>query len=494
MLLSRGARALGSSALSGALALSGDALVGGEWVRGSARFDVVDPGNGAVVASVADLDADDCTRAVEAAQTALGPWRRTLAKERGDVLRRMYELHMEHLDELTEILCMESGKATADARGEIIYGASFLEWFAEEARRMYGDTVPEAVPGRKILTYREPVGVCGLIVPWNFPNAMLTRKIGPALAAGCSVVCKPAQDTPLSTLAIAKIGELAGVPPGVLNVVTSTNSSGIGGVLTSDPRVRKISFTGSTKIGKMLMRQCADTVKRVSLELGGNAPFIVFDDADLDVALEQFMTAKWRSNAQACVAANFIYVQSGVYDKFSSMVVDRVSKMKVGHYTEPGVDFGPVINKSQLDMMHEFVEDAREKDAKILLGGKQMDRPGTFFEPTVVGDVTDAMRLGREEVFGPIAPLIKFDTEEEVLERANATEAGLAAYFFTENAKRTWRMSQGLESGMVGVNTGLVSTTVAPFGGVKQSSLGREGSKYGLDDYTNLKYIAMQIE
>ncbi|GBG23940.1 Aldehyde dehydrogenase [Hondaea fermentalgiana] len=487
-------RFLSSSLGSRLIKLRDQAYVNGEWVSGADTFDVTDPGSGEHICKVADLTKDDVSKAVDHAYDAFPKWRDTLAKERSDILRRMYELHMEHIDDLTELLCMESGKAPADARGEIMYGASFLEWFSEEARRMYGDTMPDAVPGRRILTYREPVGVCGLICPWNFPNAMLTRKIGPALAAGCTVVCKPASETPLSALAIAEIAAEAGVPAGVLNVVTSSKSSDVGKVLTSDHRVRKLSFTGSTRIGKLLYSQCADTVKKVSLELGGNAPFIVFDDADLDLAVEQFMVAKWRSNSQACVAANFIYVQSGVYDKFAEIVADRVSKMKVGHFSEKDVDFGPVINKPALEKMQDLVKDAKDKGATCKLGGNAMDRPGFFFEPTVMTDVTDEMRLGQEETFGPIAPLIKFDTEEEVLRRANVSRAGLAAYFFTSNMSRAFRVSRLLENGMVGVNTGLVSNTAAPFGGVKESGLGREGSKYGLDDYTEIKYIAFQAE
>mmetsp|Transcript_13631 Transcript_13631/g.26324 ORF Transcript_13631/g.26324 Transcript_13631/m.26324 type:complete len:505 (-) Transcript_13631:297-1811(-) len=469
------------------------AYVNGEWVSGKSTFDLRDPGSGELISQVPDLDGSDVTRAIEAAHEAFPKWRNTLAKERSDILRRMYELHLEHIDDLTEILCMESGKAPADARGEIMYGASFLEWFSEECRRQYGETIPDAVPGRRILTYREPVGVCGLITPWNFPNAMLTRKIGPALAAGCTVVCKPASETPLSAFAIAEIAAEAGVPAGVVNIVTSSKSSEVGKILSSDPRVRKLSFTGSTRVGKLLYAQCAETVKKVSLELGGNAPFIVFDDADLDLALEQFMVAKWRSNSQACVAANFIYVQSGVYDKFAKMVSERVSKMKLGHYTENS-DFGPVINKPALQKMQDLVKDASDKGAKVLVGGNAVDRPGFYFEPTVVGDVTDEMRLGQEETFGPIAPLLKFETEEEVVKRANLSRAGLAAYFFTNDMKRAFRVSKELENGMVGVNTGLVSNTAAPFGGVKESGLGREGSKYGLDDYTEIKYIAMQVE
>jgi len=470
--------------------------VNGEWVQSTSgkTLEVTDPGNAEKLGDVPDMAASDCEKVIGYAEEAQKKWRDTLAKERADVLRRMYDLHLKHVDDLAELLSLESGKHFAEAKGEIFYGTSFLEWFSEEARRMYGETVPEAIKGRRIFTYKEPIGVCGLITPWNFPNAMLTRKIGPAIAAGCAVVCKPASETPYSALAIAEIAHEAGLPPGVLNVITSSSSSEIGKELTSDDRVRKISFTGSTRVGKMLYKQCADTVKKISMELGGNAPFIVFDDANLELALDQFMVAKFRSNAQACVAANFIYVQDGVYDRFAKMVADKVAAMKVGHFKEEGVSFGPVINEAAVKKMESFIEDASGKNAKVLVGGSRIDRPGFYFPPTVVSEVTDEMRLAQEEIFGPIAPMIRFKTEEEVLERCNRSKAGLASYFFTNDLSRAFRMSKYLENGMVGVNTGLVSTTVAPFGGVKESGLGREGSKHGIDDYCEIKYVAMQVE
>mmetsp|Transcript_17703 Transcript_17703/g.31233 ORF Transcript_17703/g.31233 Transcript_17703/m.31233 type:complete len:518 (+) Transcript_17703:151-1704(+) len=479
-----------------------DAYIGGRWISAEdhgASYDVHDPGRGTVVATLPDLGASQVGNAVDAAEEALKKWRKTTGKERSEVLRKVHDLHKEHADELAEILAMESGKPLAEAKGEIMYGASYFEWFAEEAKRAYGDVIPEPTPGRKIFTFREPVGVCGLITPWNFPNAMIARKVAPAIASGCTVVIKPASETPLSTLAIAKMFEMAGVPDGVLNVVPGKSSSDIGGAMTSDKRVRKISFTGSTRVGKILLKSSADSVKKVSMELGGDAPFIVFDDADVDAAVEGLIAAKFRNAGQTCVCANRVYVQSGIFDEFADKFCKRVEALKVGWYKDDDVNVGPLITTAAVEKVSGLVEDAIQQNAKVLVGGKVLAMDDTkysdqYYAPTVLTNCTDSMRVAKEEIFGPVAPLFKFETEEEVLERANNTDQGLAAYFFSADVARCFRVTQALESGMVGCNTGLISTEVAPFGGVKESGLGREGSKYGMDDYSELKYMALQLD
>jgi succinate-semialdehyde dehydrogenase/glutarate-semialdehyde dehydrogenase len=434
--------------------------------------------------------AAETARAIAAAQVAQRAWAKVTAKERAAVLRKLNDLMLANADDLALIMTTEQGKPLAESRGEIVYAASFIEWFAEEARRVYGDTIPAAQGDRRILALKQPIGVTAAITPWNFPTAMLTRKAGPALAAGCAMVVKPALQTPLSALAFAVLAERAGVPAGLLSVVTG-EAVPIGGELTSNPTVRKLTFTGSTGVGRLLMRQCADTVKKVSLELGGNAPFIVFDDADLDAAVEGAMASKYRNTGQTCVCTNRLYVQRGVYEAFSAKLVEKVRAMKVGSGLEAGVTQGPLIDENAVRKVESHVADAVEKGGEVLVGGKRHVLGRTFFEPTVIGRATKDMKLAREETFGPVAPIFVFDTEEEVIAAANDTEFGLASYFYTRDAARVWRVGEALEFGMVGINTGLISTAEAPFGGVKQAGLGREGSRYGLDDYLEIKYLCM---
>ncbi|WP_108259581.1 NAD-dependent succinate-semialdehyde dehydrogenase [Mangrovicoccus ximenensis] len=426
--------------------------------------------------------------AIAAAEAAQPAWAAKTAKERAAILRRWYELMVEHADELARILTMEQGKPLAEAKGEILYGASFVEWFAEEARRVYGDVIPGHAPDKRIVVVKQPVGVVAAITPWNFPNAMITRKAGPALAAGCAMVLKPAAQTPFSAIALAVLAEQAGLPPGLFSVVTGSARE-IGGVMTSSPAVRKLTFTGSTEVGIELMRQSAPTVKKLALELGGNAPFIVFDDADLDAAVEGAIISKFRNNGQTCVCANRLYVQAGVYDAFAAKLAARLAELKVGDGMEDDTTFGPLIDAAAVAKVEEHIADARAKGAAVLTGGKPHELGGTFFEPTVLTGVTQEMAVAREETFGPLAPLFRFETDDEVVAMANDTEFGLASYFYTKDLARAWTVGERLEYGMVGINTGLISTAEAPFGGIKLSGLGREGSRYGIEEFTEIKYL-----
>ena len=451
---------------------------------------VTNPANGQTLGSVPMCGAAEAERAIAAADVAQRIWARVPAKERAAVLRKLNDLLLANADDLAQIMTAEQGKPLAEARGEIVYAASFIEWFADEARRSYGDTIPAPLGDRRILAIKQPVGTTAAITPWNFPTAMLTRKAGPALAAGCSMVVKPATQTPFSALAFAELAARAGVPKGLLSVLTGSASK-IGGEMTRNPLVRKLTFTGSTEVGRLLMRQCADTVKKLSLELGGNAPFIVFDDADIDAAVEGAMVSKYRNTGQTCVCANRIYVQRGVLKAFTDKLVAKVKALKVGSGVDAGVTQGPLIDAKAVAKIEEHIADARAKGAEVLIGGKRHALGGQFFEPTVLSGATAEMLVAREETFGPLAPIFAFDTEAEVIERANDTEFGLASYFYSRDIGRVMRVSELLESGMVGVNTGLISTAEAPFGGVKQSGLGREGSKYGLDEFQEIKYICL---
>lgn len=469
------------------------AYIGGKWVGSSDGnwFGVTDPADGSLISNVANCTQIEAEMAVEAAFDAFPIWRATSAKERAGIMRRWYDLIMTHADELARILAREQGKPIGEAVGEIVYGASFVEWFAEEARRIYGDLIPSPTPGRELVVLKEPIGVTAAITPWNFPNAMITRKIGPALAAGCTSIVKPAEETPLSALALAVLAEEAGVPAGVLNILPTTHSVEVGEILTGDPRVRKVSFTGSTEVGRLIMRQSASTIKKLSLELGGNAPFIVFDDADLDQAVVGAIASKYRNTGQTCVCANRFYVQSEVYDAFAVKLATAVATLKVGPAFEPSVQQGPLINEKAIEKAEELTNDAIRKGARAVVGGKRHECGGLFFEPTVLVDVPHNARLLQEEIFGPVAALVKFETEQDVIAWANATEFGLASYFYTRDIGRVWRVARAIQSGIVGVNEGIVSTAEAPFGGIKQSGLGREGSRYGIDDYLEIKYVCM---
>ncbi|MFU6377519.1 NAD-dependent succinate-semialdehyde dehydrogenase [Metapseudomonas otitidis] len=471
------------------------AYVNGQWIEADddARFAVTNPANGELIAEVASLGRVETARAIDAAQAALPAWRARTAKERSTILRRWYELIMANQEDLARLLSWEQGKPLAESRGEIAYGASFIEWFAEEAKRVYGDVIPHDKPGRRLVVIKQAIGVVAAITPWNFPNAMITRKVGPALAAGCTVVLKPASETPLSALALAALGERAGIPAGVLNIVPGTRSREIGAELTGNPLVQKLSFTGSTGIGKQLMAQCAETIKKVSLELGGNAPFIVFDDADLDAAVQGALGSKFRNTGQTCVCTNRLLVQRGVYDEFARRLVAAVNALKVAPADDDGAQQGPLINVKAVAKVEEHIADAVAKGARVLAGGKPHALGGNFFEPTVLGEVTPEMLVARDETFGPLAPIFRFDTEEQAIAMANDTEFGLASYLYTRDLGRAWRVSEALEYGMVGVNEGLISTEVAPFGGIKQSGLGREGSRYGIDDYIEQKYMCLGI-
>ncbi|HAT33293.1 MAG TPA: NADP-dependent succinate-semialdehyde dehydrogenase I [Janthinobacterium sp.] len=451
---------------------------------------VKNPATGATIGSIPTMGADETRRAIAAANAAWPAWRKKSAKERAALLRKWNDLMLENADDLALIMTAEQGKPLAESKGEIAYAASFIEWFAEEGKRIYGDTMPSPWPDRRIVVSKEPIGVCAAITPWNFPAAMITRKVGPALAAGCPMLVKPAELTPFSALALAVLAERAGIPAGVFSVVTGS-SRAIGAEMTGNPTVRKLSFTGSTQVGRVLMEQCAPTIKKLSLELGGNAPFIVFDDADLDAAVEGAIASKYRNAGQTCVCANRLYVQDGVYDAFAAKLVAAVAKLKVGNGQEPGVTQGPLIEDKAVDKVEQHIADALAKGARLLAGGKRHALGHSFFEPTILADVSAAMLVAREETFGPLAPLFRFHSDEEVLAMANDTEFGLAAYFYSRDIGRIWRVAEGLESGMVGVNTGLISNEIAPFGGVKQSGLGREGSKYGIEDYLVVKYICM---
>lgn len=467
------------------------AYVDGNWVESASTFDVLNPSSGEKLASLPDQSVADVTTAIDAANAALPAWRSKTAKERAGILRKWYELIMENQADLAHILTAEMGKPLAEAMGEIAYGASFIEWFAEEAKRIYGDVIPSAQADRRILVMKQPIGVVAAITPWNFPNAMITRKIAPALAAGCTAVVKPAAETPLSALALAELAERAGVPKGVLNIIVGTNSAAIGQELCANQIVRKLTFTGSTGVGRILMRQCADDIKKVSLELGGNAPFIVFDDADIDAAVEGAIISKYRNSGQTCVCANRIYVQDGVYDAFVEKFAEAVRGLKVGDGFEEGVAQGPLISASAVEKVEEHIADATGKGGEIVTGGNRHSLGKTFFEPTVVRNATPDMLVAKEETFGPLAPVFRFKGETEVIDFANDTEYGLASYFYARDLGRVWRVAEALEYGMVAINTGILSTEVAPFGGVKQSGLGREGSKYGIDDYVEIKYLCM---
>lgn len=470
------------------------AFIGGQWVDADdgATFAVTNPADLSPICNVASVGAVETERAVAAAEAALPAWRAKTAKERSALLRKWFELMMANQEDLARLLSWEQGKPLTESRGEIAYGASFIEWFAEEAKRIYGDVIPHDKQGRRLVVIKQPIGVVAAITPWNFPNAMITRKAGPALAAGCTIVIKPASETPLSALALAELASRAGIPAGVVNVVTG-NARAIGGELTRNPSVRKLSFTGSTGIGKMLMAQCADTMKKVSMELGGNAPFIVFDDADLDAAVAGAMASKYRNSGQTCVCTNRILVQDGVYDEFAKRLVAAVNALKVAPAHEDGAEQGPLINAKAVAKVEEHIADAVAKGAKVLAGGKPHALGGSFFEPTVLGEVTPAMLVARDETFGPLAPIFRFKTEAEAIAMANDTEFGLASYVYTRDLGRAWRVSEALEYGMVGVNEGIISTEIAPFGGIKESGTGREGSKYGIDDYVELKYMCLGI-
>jgi succinate-semialdehyde dehydrogenase/glutarate-semialdehyde dehydrogenase len=470
------------------------AYVNGAWVAGERSFPVHNPASGDLVAEVSDLNPGDAARAIDAAHAAQPGWAARTGKERAAVLRRWFDLMVENADDLATILTAEMGKPWPEARGEILYGASFIEWFSEEAKRIYGETIPGHQPDKRIVVIRQPVGVVGSITPWNFPNAMIARKVAPALAVGCSFVARPAELTPLSALAMAVLAERAGVPAGIFNVIPSSDSAAIGAELCANPKVSKITFTGSTRVGKILMRQCADTVKKMSLELGGNAPFIVFDDADIDAAVEGAVIAKYRNGGQTCVCANRIYVQSGVYDQFAEKLAAKVRELKLGNGLEDGVNLGPLISEAALAKVEDHVADALAKGAQVLEGGSRSNLGGTFYRPTVLGGVTSDMKVAREETFGPVAPLFRFEDEAEAIALANDTEFGLASYFYSKDLGRVWRVAEALESGMVGINTGLISTEVAPFGGIKQSGLGREGSRHGAEDYLEMKYLCMGID
>ena len=465
-------------------------LVGGEWVAGAKSIAVTNPATGELIGAVPRLDAAQVRQAIAAANDAWPAWRRRTASERAAILARWHALVMDNQEDLARIMTAEQGKPLAEARGEIAYAASFIQWFAEEARRVYGETIPAPVATQRIVVLREPIGVCAAITPWNFPAAMITRKAAPALAAGCTMVVKPASQTPLTALALAVLAERAGVPAGVLSVVTGAASE-VGTELATHPDVRKLSFTGSTEVGRHLMGQTAATVKKVSMELGGNAPFIVFDDADLDAAVEGAMVSKFRNAGQTCVCANRLYVQSGVYEAFAAKLVAAVRTLKVGPGDAEGVRIGPLIDEAAVRKVEQHLSDAVAKGARIVAGGARHALGGTYFEPTVMVGVTQDMRVAREETFGPVAPVFLFETEQEVVRMANDTEFGLASYFYARDLGRVWRVAEQLEYGMVGVNTGLISNEVAPFGGVKQSGLGREGSRHGIDDYLEVKYVNM---
>ena len=464
------------------------AYIAGRWCEADNRksFPVTNPATGEMLAQVPGMEAAETRRAIEAAKAAWPEWRRKTAKERATLLRKWHDLMMANVDDLAWIMTAEQGKPLAESKDEISYAASFIEWFAEEGKRVYGDTIPSPWNDRRLLVVKEPVGVCCAITPWNFPAAMITRKAGPALAAGCTMVVKPAESTPLSAFALAVLAERAGIPAGVFNVLTEEPRA-IGGEMTSNPDVRKITFTGSTGVGRLLMSQSADTIKKLSLELGGNAPLIVFDDADLDAAVEGTIISKFRNSGQTCVCANRVYVQHGVYDAYAEKLVVAVKQLKVGNGLEPGVLQGPLIDEAAVEKAEDHISDAVSKGARVLLGGKRHSLGHTFFEPTVLADVTAKMKVAREETFGPVAPLFRFYKDEEAVQLSNDTEFGLASYFFGRDIGRIWRVADQLEYGMVGINTGLISTEAAPFGGIKQSGLGREGSHYGIDEFLEVK-------
>jgi succinate-semialdehyde dehydrogenase / glutarate-semialdehyde dehydrogenase len=466
------------------------AYIGGRWcdADSGATLKVNNPATGEILGTVPLMTANETRRAIEAAKDAFIDWSRKPAKDRSILLRRWHDLIMSNVDDLGALMTTEQGKPLAEAKGEVAYAASFIEWFGEEAKRVYGDTIPSPWSDKRLVVIKQPIGVCAAITPWNFPAAMIARKAGPALASGCTMVARPASSTPFSALALAVLAERAGIPAGVFNVLTG-GSREIGGELTSNPEVRKITFTGSTEVGRLLMKQSSSTVKKLSLELGGNAPFIVFDDADLDAAVEGAIISKYRNAGQTCVCANRLYVQAGVYDAFAEKLVAAVAKLKVGNGLEPGVQQGPLIDEAAVEKVEEHIQDAVSQGGRVLLGGKRHSLGQTFFEPTVLADVTPNMKVAKEETFGPLAPLFRFQTDEQAIEMANDTEFGLASYFYSRDIGRIWRAAESIESGMVGINTGLISNEVAPFGGVKQSGLGREGSHYGIEEFLEIKYL-----
>ncbi len=463
--------------------------INGEWQGAGSNetIDVTNPASGEVLGTVPKMGADETRAAIEGANAAYPAWRAKTAKERATILRKWFDLMMENQEDLAKMMTAEQGKPMKESMGEIVYAASFIEWFAEEGKRIYGDTIPQHAPGKRIVVTKEPIGVCAAITPWNFPAAMITRKAGPALAAGCTMVVKPATATPYSALALAELGERAGIPAGVFSVLTGS-SGAIGGEMTSNPIVRKLTFTGSTEIGKLLMEQCAGTIKKTSMELGGNAPFIVFNDADIDEAVEGAMASKFRNTGQTCVCANRLLVQDGVYEEFSRKLADAVEEMRIGDGLKGETEQGPLIDIAAVEKVEEHIEDAVAKGAKVISGGSRHDLGGTFFQPTVLAEVNTDMKVTKEETFGPVAPLYRFETEDQALQMANDTEFGLAAYFYSRDIGRIWRVMEGLEYGIVGVNEGIISTEVAPFGGMKESGTGREGSKYGIEDYLEIKY------
>ncbi len=466
--------------------------VDGAWcdADGGGVIEVDNPATGEIIGTVPRMGGAETRRAIEAANRALGPWRAMTAGERAKILRRWFNLMHEHVDDLALIMTLEQGKPLAESKGEIAYAASFIEWFAEEGKRLYGDTIPAHQADKRIIVLKEPIGVCCAITPWNFPAAMITRKVGPALAAGCTMVVKPASQTPFSALALAELAERAGLPAGVMSVMGGASSE-IGSEMTANPIVRKLTFTGSTEVGKVLMKQCAETVKKATMELGGNAPFIVFDDADLDAAVEGAMASKYRNAGQTCVCANRLLVQDSVYDAFLDKLATAVAAMKVGNGMEKGVVLGPLIDQNAVAKTEEHIADAVAKGGRVVVGGARHELGGNFFQPTIVADVTADMAVAKEETFGPMAPIFRFKDEAEAIAMANDTEFGLASYFYARDIGRIWRVAEGVEYGIVGINTGLISTEVAPFGGMKESGLGREGSKYGIDDYVELKYLCI---
>ncbi|QNS15460.1 NAD-dependent succinate-semialdehyde dehydrogenase [Mannheimia bovis] len=469
------------------------AYINGEFVEGKRTFDVTNPTTGELIGKVADLDVEDARLAIEKAVIAQKKWQALLPKEKSTILRKWFDLIIQNKEELAQILSLEQGKPITESRTEITYGASFVEFYAEECKRIYGDVLPQDRTDHRLMVIKQPIGVVAAITPWNFPNAMITRKAAPALAAGCAIVFKPAAETPLSAIALAKLAEQAGIPAGVFNIVTAEKSEEIGKELTTNSSVRKVTFTGSTRVGKILMEQSASTVKKLALELGGNAPAIVFDDADLDKAVEGVFASKFRNAGQTCVCANRIYVQAGIYEQFLAKFQQKVEQIKLGAPTDPNVTMGALISKRALEKVEDHIENALSLGAELVIGGKRYELGGTFFQPTILKNVTQEMKVAREETFAPLAPIFKFKTEEEVVQWANDTEFGLASYLFSENLSRIWRVSEQLEYGIVGINEGLISNEIAPFGGVKESGIGREGSKYGLDEFLEIKYLCIKI-
>jgi succinate-semialdehyde dehydrogenase/glutarate-semialdehyde dehydrogenase len=469
--------------------LHSQAFINGKWITADQTFSVTNPATGEVVANVPDLDETHTRSAIEAASAAFPAWSSLPAKQRSKILRKWFQLIMANRSDLGKLLTAEQGKPLKEGIGEIVYGAGFVEWFAEEAKRAYGDVIPNSAPGSRILAIKQPVGVVAAITPWNFPNAMITRKVAPAIAAGCTVVIKPAEQTPLSALALAELAEEAGFPPGVLNVITTNHPAKVGKELTSNPLVKKLSFTGSTEVGKRLYAACAPTVKKISLELGGNAPFIVFDDADIDAAIDGAIVSKYRNSGQTCICSNRLFVHDKVYDEFIEKYASRVAELPVGNGFEDASAIGPLIDTEGFDKVQNLVSDAVARGAKVITGGEPHELGGTFFQPTVIANATAEMMVSSNEIFGPVAPVYRFTEEEDVITQANNTAYGLAAYFYGRDVGRIWRVAEALEYGMVGVNTGIISEVQAPFGGIKESGFGREGSKYGMDDYLNIKYI-----